>query len=136
MDKETHVVELKEPEAIEPGSSSNVLATSPDQVLKPARNEKGQLLPGHTANPAGRPKSKPIKAALVRYLQDNPDMLEQMVRQAVTHAIVGTGSYFKEIRDMVDGKPATVIAGDAEQPLEILITDARRKLLAELEQAE
>lgn len=37
--------------------------------LPPARNERGQLLPGHTANPVGRPPSKFVTEAMKNRLE-------------------------------------------------------------------
>ena len=40
---------------------------------KPARDEKGRLLPGNTANPAGRPKGKTMKEFAKEYLLNKTD---------------------------------------------------------------
>ena len=43
------------------GESTGTEAIAPVVESKPARNEKGQLLPGNTANPNGRPKKKRVE---------------------------------------------------------------------------
>jgi len=40
---------------------------------KPLRNEKGQLLPGNTANPNGRPKGKTLKEYQAEQFRDMSD---------------------------------------------------------------
>ena len=40
---------------------------------KPLRNEKGQLMPGHTANPNGRPPGKTLKEYQAEKFRQMPD---------------------------------------------------------------
>lgn len=96
------------------------------------RNEYGQLLPGHTANPGGRPKTRPFRAAILKHLREHPDKFEALIAKAVDMAVLGDDTFFKELRDMVDGKPAIQVTGADEGPLEVNLSDARAKLLAAL----
>lgn len=69
---------------------------------KPLRNEKGQLLPGQTANPHGRPKGKTIKERIREFLEDNPEKMDAFVK------------YFaEESRElafqMLEGKPSAEV---------------------------
>lgn len=53
---------------------------------RPARDERGRLLPGHTANPHGRPKhsqdryNKKTLKALSRFV-DNPERMQAMLQE-------------------------------------------------------
>lgn len=46
----------------------------------PERDENGRLLPGHTANPAGRPKRKTLTELIHAKLDDTPDAWEAVIR--------------------------------------------------------
>lgn len=82
---------------------------------KPARDEKGRLLPGNTANPKGRPKGKTLKEWL-------KDKLQGMTEEERTE-------FLKDIpKDlqwrMAEGNPATTVGGDDENPFKIIIEKA------------
>ncbi len=48
---------------------------------KPLRNEKGQILPGYTGNPNGRPSTSfSIRDAIRRYLNNNPEEMLKLIR--------------------------------------------------------
>lgn len=59
---------------------------------------------GHCPNPGGRPKTKPLLAALQQELAENPERLIEIVDKVLTHAKHSLG-FFCELRDMLDGKP-------------------------------
>jgi hypothetical protein len=53
-------------------------------TIKPSRDEKGRLLPGNTANPAGRPKGISIKDRVRKFLEENPDRMDEFVEYFAT----------------------------------------------------
>ncbi len=55
--------------------------------------------------------------------------LALIASKLVDLAIDGDISAIKEIGDRVDGKPAQVIAGDAENPLEVSVTGLKDELV-------
>lgn len=77
------------------------------------RDSKGRLLPGHTANPNGRPKKDWTWAGLLveeaEKIDDTDPEKTRKVKHAVVQAIVkkaaaGDVAAFKEIADRIDGK--------------------------------
>jgi hypothetical protein len=106
---------------------------------KPLRNEKGQLLPGQTANPTGAGGGRPALPDWFR--RRGPDALRVLIAQATGEVIpqddgtvlpavtqVATESSPKErtqaaaiIADRVYGKAPDVITGDADNPLRAAI---------------
>lgn len=97
------------------------------------RDQQGRLMPGNTGNPKGRPKTKRFTDALNKYLDENPEKLDDLVEALVDRAI----DSFKEsdmnaaaviVRDSIQGKPALTIQGDADNPLEVNLNDAKSKL--------
>lgn len=96
---------------------------------KPLRDEQGRLLPGQQSlNPGGRPKKKPITDALLDALARNPGALKQIADALVERAMIDTQT-FNSLRDTIQGKPALTIQGDADNPLEVNLNDAKSKLL-------
>lgn len=77
---------------------------------KPMRNEKGQLLPGHTANPNGLKKGTRhfetlFKEAVKKVAEgeaETDDIL--MVKQVIAKAKAGDLKAFEIVADRVDGK--------------------------------
>lgn len=61
------------------GSEQSVSTT----VHKPKRNAKGQILPGETGNPNGRPKGRSIKDMVREWLDNNPNDMEEFVKHFV-----------------------------------------------------
>lgn len=79
---------------------------------KPERNEKGQLLPGNTANPNGRPKGSLSITALVKEeLEKVPDgqkvsYAEALIKKMLHKAIIeGDTQTQKMIWNYIDGLP-------------------------------
>jgi hypothetical protein len=82
---------------------------------KPQRDEKGQLLPGNTANPNGRPKGKTIKERVREYLEAHPDDMDAFVRHFIHDN--------RELAwKMLEGNPAQDVtsAGERINPTPIL----------------
>lgn len=97
------------------------------------RADDGRLLPGcPPINPGGRPKTKMMRDALLKYFKQNPSALDKIIETAAEKAMAGDYQYFREIRDMIDGKPATAITGEDGGPLEVNVADARTKLVQDL----
>jgi len=65
---------------------------------------------GECPNPGGRPKTKPLLAALQQELAENPERLIEIVDKVLTHAKHSLG-FFCELRDMLDGKPGIKLEG-------------------------
>ncbi len=61
--------------------------------------------PGQSGNPAGRPKNKPITAALKDLLDKNDgEAIKALASVALKNALKGDFRYAKEILDRIDGK--------------------------------
>ena len=81
---------------------------------KPLRNDKGYLLPGHTANPAGRPvktdeqklTEQVIKKRVDEHLAGLADALPKIRPILIKKAEEGDISAIKDVEDRVMGKPA------------------------------
>lgn len=100
---------------------------------KPERDEKGRLLPGNTANPAGRPPGTiSITAAIKKKLEeeysnkDNPEerklYLEKIIEAIFHNAIeLKDARTLKDIWSYIDGQPkATLDIGADKDSLEEL----------------
>ena len=83
---------------------------------KPKRDDKGRLLPGHTANPDGRPKgSVSVVSAIKRKLEEEyPEAsneekrtyLDEIVAKYFEKAIQdGDKNILRDLIDRIDGKP-------------------------------
>lgn len=69
----------------------------------------------------GRPKgSVSIVTALKKYLADNPDKVEEMVRVWVEQSLENHG-YANLITDRVDGKLVQPVSGENGQPIQIVV---------------
>ena len=86
------------------------------RTSKPKRDDKGRLLPGHTANPNGRPKgSVSVVSAIKRKLEEEyPEAsneqkrtyLDKIVAAYFEEIIEGKDkTLLKDVIDRVDGKP-------------------------------
>jgi len=97
---------------------------------KPERDASGRLLPGNTANPAGRPKGSFSLVEMIKHkLQEIPEgkdrtyaeyFVEQIMKKSV---IEGDTSMMKDMINRVDGMPRQNIGldGGAEGlPINIL----------------
>lgn len=88
---------------------------------KPLRNEMGQLLPGNTANPEGRPKDTPEQKLIRRATKELVEEYKNALAQAlpmlspilIQKASTGDVPAIKELHDRVMGK--------AEQKTEVEI---------------
>lgn len=78
--------------------------------------DKGKFAPGYSGNPGGRPKRKPFQEELIKQLAANPDKLASIMKTALDKAELGDDRFFKELRDMLDGKPAQPIEGSEDGP--------------------
>lgn len=83
-----------------------------EETYKPARSETGQLLPGHTANPNGRPKGTvSIVTALKRKLEEVPPgkektYLEYFIEQVMNKTVVeGDVAMMRDVINRIDGMP-------------------------------
>lgn len=83
--------------------------------------------PGQSGNPGGRPNNKPIKAALLRKM--HPDRLDKVAEAWWRQAEKGDLQAIRDIRDTIDGKPAQIIAGDAENPIALALAEVRRTIV-------
>lgn len=95
---------------------------------KPLRNEKGQLLPGQTANPSGRPKGGfNITDIIKREMQKIPEgqqksYAEAFVKKMLHKAIIdGDSTTERLLMNYVDGMPKQGVditsGGEAIQPV-------------------
>jgi hypothetical protein len=88
---------------------------------KPERNEKGQLLPGNTANPNGRPTGPSITAAIKRKLEEMPEgadktRLDQLVEVVLKKALEDEDEKtIKQIWNYVDGLPKAQFGIDVDK---------------------
>ena len=76
---------------------------------------------GQSGNPAGRKpgtklKGTAFKEALARVIESGVG-LDEIARALIAKGLAGDVSALKEIADRLDGKVATVIAGDPEAPM-------------------
>lgn len=97
---------------------------------KPMRNEKGQLLPGQTANPNGRPKgSVSIIDKLRQKLQEVPpgqkkEYAQLLVDKWMDDALVrGDFIALKEIVRYIDGMPVETKIVDMDAKVNLSIED-------------
>ncbi len=70
--------------------------------------------PGQSGNPAGRPKSKPFKDALLKAIQELG--LEGAAKALVAKANEGDVGALRELADRLDGKVPQAIGGTDELP--------------------
>ena len=96
----------------------------------PERDEKGRLLPGHTANPNGRPKGMSLvsimKEELGMYLSEEGDITKakQMIRDYINNAAENNdGIAIRDMIDRIDGKPLAKqeITGKDGEPITLKI---------------
>lgn len=76
---------------------------------------EGRWKPGQSGNPSGRPKKKPITAALQRIFDKLSDHDAEVFAKAMfSKAGQGDVGAFKEICDRVEGKVAQPVGGSEE----------------------
>ena len=83
---------------------------------------------GQSGNPKGPPRTKPWKDALTRALKrldatqgfEPGTTLEMIAEKCVSEALTGDKDARREIAERFDGKAPQPIAGDNENPLEII----------------
>jgi len=74
--------------------------------------------PGQSGNPGGKTQNKPWADAIrMAIAQDDPERLRKLAKRLLDKAEEGDMAALKELGDRLDGKPAQVVQGDAEQPL-------------------
>ena len=104
---------------------------------KPARDAKGRLLPGNTANPHGRPKgSLSIKDAVRKHLEDNPDDFVEFVehfaknnKELAWQMLEGRPPQKSEVDMKSDGKPISTITM-IDPLIQIGVKDGEKSQLA------
>ena len=104
----------------EEAKTSENLDTSSEN--KPLRDEKGRLLKGHTANPAGRPKGTlSITSMIKKKLQEVPEGEQEtyaqiLIKTILDKAIVEQDTrMIKQIWEYMDGKPDQKLTINPEQ---------------------
>ena len=113
--------------------------TKPVKDTIPGRNG-GTLTPfkpGNNMNPNGRPKSRPIAAAIRELLDaDEGSKLKKIARVAVDNASDGDFRFAKEIMERIDGKVADKIEHSgridstiSEEKFEDMNDESRNRLL-------
>jgi hypothetical protein len=110
-----------------------------DDTSKPARDAKGRLLPGYTANPHGRPKGLSITALIKEKLKEIPpgqkiSYLEAFIKTILHKALVDKDEgMIKAIWAYIDGMPKQKIDMDIEEEIrEIKIEIVQKKLDIEI----
>ena len=72
--------------------------------------------PGPGRPPGGENKNKRIKAALIRYADADPVVLDKLAAQLWSMALSGDIQAMKELHDRLDGKAPQAIVGDEDHP--------------------
>lgn len=98
---------------------------------KPQRDEKGRLLPGNTANPAGRPKGLSLTEVIKQRLKElSPDgkrsALEWMADNIIQDALDHDNSMRKLLWNYLDGMPPQPLVGANDEnwkPIQIIISN-------------
>jgi len=76
---------------------------------------------GKAANPTGIQRSKPFNDALRRALaQGDPERLRLLAETLLDKAADGDMAAIKEVADRLDGKPAQMLMGDAQNPFTLV----------------
>jgi hypothetical protein len=104
---------------------------------KPARDELGRLLPGHTANPNGRPIEteekklikKAVKEIVSEYKETLANALPNIGPVLLKKAIEGDITAIKEVHDRAMGKAEqktdVTSGGEALQPILVKFLDGK-----------
>ncbi len=76
----------------------------------------GKWAKGTSGNPGGPIKKKLFRRVLIEKLTKDPERLNLIIEKALIMAENGDISYFVQLRDMIDGKPAnrTVVEDDED----------------------
>lgn len=78
---------------------------------KPLRNIKGQLLPGYTANPKGRPKGTTSPITRVKQIfEESPEEFDAFIKNYMADPLNR-----KHIVEMIDGKPVQDVTSKGEK---------------------
>lgn len=92
---------------------------------KPLRDERGRLLPGQSANPSGRPKTKHITEAMRHYLGCTKGRYAHLSADAIARRILEIAANGKDpisvqaihfITEQMEGKPTQRI--EVEQSID------------------
>jgi hypothetical protein len=109
------------------------------RLSKPARNEKGQLLPGNSGNPKGRTPDTPeqkLKKEIAKkmkeeyaqeYLGRLAEALPEIAPILIAKAVGGDMQAIKEINDRVIGKPSDPNQGGNVVAVQVNVGDDRQK---------
>ena len=101
--------------------------------------------PGQSGNPDGGRGKKPIRTAIQMELammdEGRLDPIPRlcarmMVRKQIQKACKGDTAAFHAIADRCDGKPKVVVAGDADEPLQVSVSrgdEARMHIAKQLD---
>lgn len=108
---------------------------------KPERAENGQLLPGNTANPNGRPKgSYSIVEMIKKKLKEIPEgkdktYAEYFIEQVMKKTVVeGDVTMMRDVINRIDGMPKQHIDTNVNLVVETNITPGERALVEEFDE--
>jgi hypothetical protein len=105
-------------------------------VGKKRRGKVENLKPwkeGESGNPGGRPKRRPISEVLLdALLADDGKLLHKFVEAGLKKAIAGDFTFWKEIREAIEGKSPLPLVGPEEGPLSVS-DDVDERLTAVIE---
>jgi hypothetical protein len=88
----------------------------------PARDEQGRLLPGHTANPNGRPlKGYSITETIKDMMAAKPEIKQALGTKLIELALRGDLAAIKLLMGYIDGNPVntTELTGKGGGPVEL-----------------
>ena len=99
----------------------------------PKRNEKGQLLPGSTANPNGRPlKGHSITETIKAMMDEKPEIKQALGSKVIQYALNGDMTAMKMLWQYIDGMPTqrNELTGKDGQPIQVeTFTDLIRQAI-------
>lgn len=97
--------------------------TESKQVENKERDENGRLLPGHTANPNGRPrKGYSITDTIREMFATNPDIKQALGKKILEKALRGDIQAMKLLWGYMDGLPKQEIETNGDgSPIQIVI---------------
>ncbi len=109
------------------------------QVENKTRDDKGRLLPGHSANPLGRPRLpdwfkgkgldaiRVLSAAATGTVDDLPDPPPAALQVASESSVKERIAAATELANRVYGKAPDVITGDPDSPVSLCLEVRFRK---------
>ena len=98
------------------------------------RDEAGLWLPGHSGNPAGRPKKKPITRALEMIYLDPAEAMKS-ARAIVKQVNRGNVNAFAQVTDRLEGKVVQAIehTGTVTHELTVEQVESANRFLSEIQ---